>query len=217
MNSTLLTAMAYDCFVAICHPLHYTVIMNPHLCGFLVLMFFNPHFGFPATQFDYITTYFKNVEISNFFCDSSQLLNLACSDTSTNNIVVYFVGAVSGFLPVIGIFFSYCKIISSIPRVPSSGGRYETFSTCGSHLSLVCLFYGTGLGTYFSSALSLSPRRVWWLLMLWTPDCWNLSSTTWQTGTSRVPCGGSSAKQSNINISAIYLENQLEMIWKQDI
>ena len=104
-------------------------------------------------------TCFKDVEISNFFCDPSLLLDLACSDTVTNNIVMYFVGTVFGFLPLSGIFFSYYKILSSILRIPSTGGKYKAFSTCGSHLAVVCLFYGTGLGVYLISAISQSPRK----------------------------------------------------------
>ncbi|XP_051011903.1 LOW QUALITY PROTEIN: putative gustatory receptor clone PTE01 [Acomys russatus] len=161
LDSLLLTVMAYDRFVAICHPLHYQVIMNPRLCGLLV--FVSVLISFLVSQMHNSVvlqlTYFKSVEISHFFCDPSQLLNLACSDTFTNNIVMYFVGAISGFLPISGIFFSYYKIVSSILRMPSLGGKYKAFSTCGSHLSVVCLFYGTGLGVYLSSAVSLSPRK----------------------------------------------------------
>jgi olfactory receptor len=161
LDSLLLTAMAYDRFVAICHPLHYQFIMNPRLCGLLVFLsvlislFVSQLHNSVVLQL----TYFKSVDISHFFCDPSQLLNLACSDTFTNNIVMYFVGAISGFLPISGIFFSYYKIVSSILRMPSPGGKYKAFSTCGSHLSVVCLFYGTGLGVYLSSAVSLSPRK----------------------------------------------------------
>lgn len=36
---------------------------------------------------------------------------------------------------------------------------YKVFSTCGSHLAVVCIFYGTGLGVYLSSAISQSPRK----------------------------------------------------------
>ncbi|XP_004434230.1 PREDICTED: olfactory receptor 7E24-like [Ceratotherium simum simum] len=161
MDGMLLIAMAYDRFVAICHPLHYSVIMNPCLCGFLVLASFL--ISLLDSQLHNLIvlqlTCFKDVEISNFFCDPSQLLNLACSDTFTNNIVMYFVGAIFGFLPFSGIFFSYYKIISSILRVPSTAGKYKAFATCGSHLSVVCLFYGTGLGVYFGSALSPSPWK----------------------------------------------------------
>ncbi|XP_047387792.1 olfactory receptor 18 [Sciurus carolinensis] len=161
LDSLLLSVMAYDRFVAICHPLHYQVIMHPCLCGFLVLLSVLISLLVSQLHNSMVLqlTYFKNVEISHFFCDPSQLLNLACSDTFTNNIVMYFVGAISGFLPISGIFFSYYKIVSSILRVPSSGGKYKAFSTCGSHLLVVCLFYGTGLGVYLSSAVSLSPRK----------------------------------------------------------
>ncbi|XP_047386397.1 putative gustatory receptor clone PTE01 [Sciurus carolinensis] len=161
LDSLLLSVMAYDRFVAICHPLHYQVIMHPCLCSFLVLLSVLISLLVSQLHNSMVLqlTYFKNVEISHFFCDPSQLLNLACSDMFTNNIVMYFVGDISGFLPISGIFFSYYKIVSSILRVPSSGGKYKAFSTCGSHLLVVCLFYGTGLGVYLSSAVSLSPRK----------------------------------------------------------
>ena len=160
MDCLLLTVMAYDRFVAICHPLHYTVIMNPRLCCFLVLVSF--FLSLSDSQVHNLIvlqlTYFKNVDISNFFCEPSQLLKLACSDTFTNNIVTYFDGAIFAFLPFSGIFFSYYKILSSILRVPSSR-RYKAFSTCASHLAVVCLFYGTGFGVYLSSTISQPPRQ----------------------------------------------------------
>ena len=161
MDCTLLTVMAYDRFVAICHPLHYLVIMNPRTCSCLVLVSFMV--SLLDSQVHNVIVLqlpcFENVEISSFFCDPSQLLNLACSDILTNNIVRYIIGAMSGFLPTSGIFFSYYKILVSILRASSSGGRYKAFSTCGSHLTVVCLLYGTALGEYHSSAVSQSPRK----------------------------------------------------------
>ncbi|XP_058534155.1 putative gustatory receptor clone PTE01 [Ochotona princeps] len=162
MDDLLLTVMAYDRFVAICHPLHYQVIMNPHHCGILLLL------SFVATLLDSLLynllvlqiTCFKGVEISNFFCDPTQLLNLTCSETLSSDVVTYIVSIIYGFLPMSGILFSYYKIVSSILSVPSPGGRYKAFSTCGSHLTVVCLFYGTGLGVYLSSAFSLSAGKV---------------------------------------------------------
>uniref|UniRef100_G3UCQ2 Olfactory receptor n=1 Tax=Loxodonta africana TaxID=9785 RepID=G3UCQ2_LOXAF len=157
----LLTVMAYDRFVAICHPLHYLVIMNPRFCGFLVLV--SCFISLLDSQLHCLMvsqlTFYMEVKIPHFFCDPSQLLNLARSDTFTKNILVYFIGAIFGGVPVSGILFSYSRIISLILRVPSSGGRYKAFSTCGSHLSVVCLFFGTGLGAYLSSAISSSPRK----------------------------------------------------------
>ena len=161
MDSMLLSVMAYDRFVAICHPLHYTIIMNPRTCCIFILVSF--FVSLLDSQMHNVTvlqlTCFKDVEISSFFCDPSQLLNLGCSDTFMNNIVSYIIVAISGFLPTSGIFFSYYKIIVSILKVPSSSGMYKAFATCGSHLGVVCLFYGTALGVYLSSAISLSPRK----------------------------------------------------------
>ncbi|XP_003938968.3 olfactory receptor 7E24 [Saimiri boliviensis] len=160
MEDTLLAVMAYDRFVAICHPLHYPVIMNPRLCGFLVLvsvflsLLISQVHNLIVLQF----SCFKEIKISNFFCDPSQLLTLSCSDTFVNNIVTNFFAAVFGFLPISGIFFSYYKIASSILRVPLSSGKYKAFSTCSSHLAVVCLFYGTVIGVYLGSSMA-SPRK----------------------------------------------------------
>nr|XP_048302321.1 olfactory receptor 18-like [Myodes glareolus] len=162
MDGMLLTVMAYDRFVAVCQPLHYSLIMNPRLCGLLVFLSFlvslmdSQAHNFIALQI----IHFKDVAISNFFCDPAQLLNLACFDTFINNIVMYFVGAISGSLPFSGICFSYYKIIFSILRIPSSGGRWKAFSTCGSHLVAVCLFYGTAIGVYLGSAVSHSSSNT---------------------------------------------------------
>nr|XP_014691338.2 putative gustatory receptor clone PTE01 [Equus asinus] len=161
LDSLLLTLMAYDRFVAICYPLHYLVIMNPRLCSFLVLVSFLISILDSQLHCLMISqlTFCTNVEVPHFFCDPPQLLKLACDNTSTNKILIYFIAAVFGGIPVSGILFSYTRIISSILRVPSTCGKYKAFSTCGSHLSAVCLFYGTGLGVYLSSPVSCSPRK----------------------------------------------------------
>uniref|UniRef100_A0A8D2G0C8 G-protein coupled receptors family 1 profile domain-containing protein n=1 Tax=Theropithecus gelada TaxID=9565 RepID=A0A8D2G0C8_THEGE len=149
------------CLIQMSFSILFAFIMNPRLCGFLVLVSFL--LSLLDSQLHNLIvlqlTCFNDVEISKFFCDPSQLLNLACSDTSINNMVVYFIGTIFGFLPLSGILFSYYKIVFSIPRVRSSGTKYKAFSTCSSHLSVVCLFYGTALGGYLSSAVSLPPRK----------------------------------------------------------
>ncbi|XP_034366792.2 olfactory receptor 7E24-like [Arvicanthis niloticus] len=161
MDSMLLTAMAYDRFVAICHPLRYKIIMNPNLCAFLVLasvlasLVDSQVHNLIVLQF----TYFNDMEISNFFCDPSQLLNLNCSEMFTKNIVIHFIGVFFGLFSTSGIIFSYYKIISSILRISSTDGKYKAFSTCGSHLSAVCLFYGTSIGVYIGSTGSNSPEN----------------------------------------------------------
>ncbi|XP_010630319.1 olfactory receptor 7E24-like [Fukomys damarensis] len=160
-DNVLLTVMAYDRFVAICHPLHYAMIMNPRLCVLLLLLsvFLSLLNSQAHNLIALQVTCFKDVEIANFFCFPSQLLDLSCSDTLTKNIVTYVFGILFGFFPMSGIIFSYYKIVSATLKIPSSEGRYKAFSTCGSHLSVVCLFYGTSLGTYLGSISSYSPSK----------------------------------------------------------
>ncbi|XP_004999876.1 olfactory receptor 7E24-like [Cavia porcellus] len=161
MDDMLLTVMAYDRFVAICHPLHYAVTVSAHRCALLLLasVFLSLVESQLHNSIVSLSTCFKHMEIANFFCDPSQLLNLSCSDPLLKTIVTHIGGVIFGFFPILGIFFSYYKIISSVLKIPSSEGRYKAFSTCSSHLSAVCLFYGTGLGTYLGSDVSYSSRK----------------------------------------------------------
>ncbi|XP_027810881.2 olfactory receptor 7A10-like [Marmota flaviventris] len=152
----LLTVMAYDRYVAICHPLHYTVIMNHGLCVLLVLMCWTLSFpnsllqSLMALQLSFCT----NVEIPHFFCELNQVVHRACSDTFLNDIVMYFSSLLLAFCTFTGILYSYSKIVSSIRAISSAQGKYKAFSTCVSHLSVVSLFYGTSLGVYLSSAVT---------------------------------------------------------------
>ncbi|XP_047386337.1 olfactory receptor 7G3-like [Sciurus carolinensis] len=162
MDNLLLTVMAYDRYVAICHPLHYTVIMNPRLCVLLVLicLLISTVDALLHTLMLLRLSFCKHLEIPHFFCDLTEILKMACSDTFINNIVVYLSTILLGIGPVSGIIFSYTRIVSSILRIPSTGGKYKAFSTCGSHLSVVSLFYGTAIGVYLSSAVTDSPRKA---------------------------------------------------------
>ncbi|XP_016045002.1 olfactory receptor 7E178-like [Erinaceus europaeus] len=170
LDSALLAVMAYDRLVAICDPLHYTVTMNPCLCSLLV--FLSLFFSLLDSQAHFFMTahltFDTKVEIPHFFCDPPQLIRLACEDVSTQMISMYFTSAIFAGLPVSGILYSYRKIISSILKVSSKEGKYKAFSTCGSHLSVVGLFYGIGLGVYLGSVVSHSPRRDAILSVLYT-------------------------------------------------
>nr|XP_003423081.3 olfactory receptor 7G1-like [Loxodonta africana] len=156
LESFLLGVMAYDRYVAICHPLMYTVIMNPRHCGLLILLSL-----FIATVDALIhslmalrLSFCTDRTIPYFFCEVLQITKVACSDTLLNNIFLYLAATILGGVPLSGIIFSYTQIVSSILRIPSAGGKYKAFSTCGSHLSVVSLFYGTALGTYVSAAFT---------------------------------------------------------------
>ncbi|XP_004619518.1 olfactory receptor 7A10-like [Sorex araneus] len=158
----LLSVMAYDRFVAICHPLHYTAIMHPRLCGLLLLL------SWILSVLDSMIrgllvlrlSFCAHVRIPHFFCEINQVLQLACSDNLLNMIEMYFATVLMGIIPLSGIAFSYSQIVSSILRMTSAKGRYKAFSTCGSHLSVVSLFYGTGLVVYLSSAATQNNRAT---------------------------------------------------------
>ncbi|XP_004771823.1 olfactory receptor 7G1-like [Mustela putorius furo] len=170
LESFLLAVMAYDRYVAICHPLRYTVIMNSHLCSLMVLLSFciNIVDALVHSLMVLQLTFCTDLEIPLFFCEVVQVIQLACSDTLINNILIYFAMSIFGGIPLCGIIFSYTQIVSSVLRMPSAGGKYKAFSTCGSHLSVVSLFYGTGLGVYISSAFTNSSRNTAVVSMMYT-------------------------------------------------
>ncbi|XP_032159447.1 olfactory receptor-like protein OLF4 [Mustela erminea] len=154
----LLAVMAYDRFVAICQPLHYTVIMNPQLCALLVLASWITSVLHSLLQTSMVLrlSFCTKLEIPHFFCELNQMIQLACSDTFLNNVVMYFAAMLLGGAPLAGVLYSYSKIVSCIHRISSAEGKYKAFSTCASHLSVVSLFYCTGLGVYLSSAVTQS-------------------------------------------------------------
>ncbi|XP_077003572.1 olfactory receptor 7A10-like [Tamandua tetradactyla] len=160
LDNCFLTVMAYDRYVAICHPLHYIVIMNPRLCGLLLLA------SWILSVLDSLLhglmvlrlTFCTQLHISHFFCEFTQVIQLSCSETFLNDLVMYFATGILGGIPLTGILFSYTKIACSILRISSRGGKYKAFSTCGSHLSVVSLFYGTAFGVYLSSAATQNTR-----------------------------------------------------------
>ncbi|KAG3280089.1 OR7A5 [Ictidomys tridecemlineatus] len=162
LDDFLLTVMAYDRFVAICHPLHYMVIMNQRLCGLLVLVSWVVSVLHALLQSLMILklSFCTDLEIPHFFCELNQVVQRACSDTFLNEVVIYFVAVFLAGAPLAGILYSYHKIVSSIRAISSAQGKYKAFSTCGSHLSVVCLFYGTSIGVYLSSAVTQNSHSI---------------------------------------------------------
>ncbi|KAF6306828.1 olfactory receptor family 7 subfamily G member 3 [Rhinolophus ferrumequinum] len=161
LENGILTMMAYDRFVAICHPLRYNVVMTPRLCGLMVLLSFllSVLDALLHTLMALRLSFCTDLEIPHFFCELAHLLKLACSDIFINNVCVYVVTSLLGVVPLTGIIFSYIRIVSSILKIPSAGGKYKAFSICGSHLIVVSLFYGTGFGVYLTSAATHSSRK----------------------------------------------------------
>ncbi|XP_055964609.1 olfactory receptor 7A10-like [Sorex fumeus] len=162
LDDFLLTVMAYDRYVAICHPLHYMVIMNPRLCALLVLSSWTLS-GLHSLLQSLMTlrlSFCADLEIPHFFCELNKVLQIACSDTFVNDLVMQSAAVLLAIGPLSGILYSYSKIVSSILRISSARGKYKAFSTCASHLSVVSLFYGTGVGVYLSAPAPHSSHSI---------------------------------------------------------
>ncbi|XP_050018583.1 olfactory receptor 1468-like [Alexandromys fortis] len=170
MESFLLVVMAYDRYVAICFPLHYTSIMSPKLCVLLVVlcwMLATSHAMLHTLLMTRLSFCEDNV-IPHFFCDISALLKLACSDTHINELMTFIMGGLVIVTPFLLIIVSYVQIVCLILKVSSTRVIHKVFSTCGSHLSVVSLFYGTIIGLYLCSSANSSTEKETAMAMMYT-------------------------------------------------
>uniref|UniRef100_A0A8D2DL99 Olfactory receptor n=1 Tax=Sciurus vulgaris TaxID=55149 RepID=A0A8D2DL99_SCIVU len=170
LESFLLVAMAYDRYVAICFPLHYTTIMSPKLCLFLVVLCWvltTFHALLHTLLMARLSFCVDNV-IPHFFCDMSALLKLACSNTHVNELVIFIMGGLVVVIPFLLIIVSYARIFSSILKVPSSQGIHKALSTCGSHISVVSLFYGAIIGLYLCPSANNSTVKETIMALMYT-------------------------------------------------
>ncbi|XP_029435804.1 olfactory receptor 1019-like [Rhinatrema bivittatum] len=155
----LLTAMAYDRYVAICNPLRYPLIMNKSVC--ILLMAASWITGFleqiPVEVFISQFSYCGIKKINHFFCDLNAIIKLSCSDTHILETLIITEGAFVTFFPFILTLSSYIFIIKAILKIRSSKGRHKAFSTCSSHLTVVFLFYGTLISIYMRPSSMYSP------------------------------------------------------------
>ncbi|KAM9312236.1 olfactory receptor 1f45-like [Gastrophryne carolinensis] len=147
----LLTVMSYDRYVAICKPLHYTLIMTHQVCWRMVIITWM--LGL-IEGLDILLMVLKlqfcgpNI-IDNFFCDIEPILELSCTDTTMVQYEVKLIGAIFSVIPFCIIIVSYIYIVASIIEISSITGRKKVFSTCSSHLTVVAIFYGTIFSVYF--------------------------------------------------------------------
>ncbi|XP_052612908.1 olfactory receptor 1468-like [Peromyscus californicus insignis] len=170
MESFLLVVMAYDRYVAICFPLHYTTIMSPKLCMCLMVLCWvlTTLYSTLHTLLLARLSFCENNMIPHFFCDISALLKLACSDIYINELMIFIVGGLASVIPFLLIIVSYVQIVCSILKVSSARVIHKVFSTCGSHLTVVSLFYGTIIGVYLCPSANNSTVKETAMAMMYT-------------------------------------------------
>ncbi|XP_047557077.1 olfactory receptor 1L8-like isoform X2 [Lutra lutra] len=159
-DSCLLAVMAFDRYVAICDPFHYVTTMNHHRCVLLVAFSFSlPHLHslLHTLLLNRLIFCDSNV-IHHFLCDLSPLMKLSCSPTFANEIVILSEGSVVLVTPFLCIIFSYLRILITILKIPSAAGKRKAFSTCGSHLTVVALFYGSIFYVYLQPLSTYTTR-----------------------------------------------------------
>ncbi|XP_055477955.1 olfactory receptor 145-like isoform X2 [Psammomys obesus] len=159
----ILTAMAYDRYAAICKPLLYQVTMSHQVCQLMMVGVYVMGFvGAMAHTGSMLTLTFCDGNIINhYMCDIPPLQKLSCTSTSINELVVFIVVGVNVIIPSLTIFISYTLILSNILSIHSAGGRSKAFSTCGSHVIAVSLFFGASAFMYLKpSSASVNDDKI---------------------------------------------------------
>ncbi|XP_007519647.2 olfactory receptor 5B12-like [Erinaceus europaeus] len=158
VENFLLAVMAYDRYVAVCKPLHYSTIMTTGVCTCLitccyVLGFLNASIH---TGNIFSLSFCGSNVVDHFFCDAPPLLTLSCSDNYITEMVIFFAVGVNVPFTILVVFISYLFVFIAILRMRSPEGRQKAFSTCASHLTAVSIFYGTIIFMYLQPSSSHS-------------------------------------------------------------
>ncbi|XP_066428640.1 olfactory receptor 5AP2-like [Eleutherodactylus coqui] len=166
----LLAVMSYDRYIAICKPLQYSSVMNNQFCLILAVGCWVTGFGNAVilTFFTFKLSFCRSNHVEHFFCEMPPILQLSCEDISFSEIVKYIsvvLIAVGSFLLIL---LSYMCITLAILKIRTTNQRLKTFSTCGSHLAVVLVFYGTVLFMHLRPPYSYFPRQDRVLAMLYT-------------------------------------------------
>ncbi|XP_011374179.1 olfactory receptor 12-like [Pteropus vampyrus] len=157
----ILAVMAYDRFLAICSPLLYPVHMCQKVCVRLVTGSYicGSINSIVQTGFTFSLHFCGENRLDHFFCDVPALIKIACDDTYVNEIVLFILSALVIITATTVILVSYAYILSTVLKIPATHGRSKTFSTCGSHIAVVSLFYGTVFFMYAQPGAISSPEQ----------------------------------------------------------
>ncbi|XP_058162378.1 olfactory receptor 8H1-like [Dasypus novemcinctus] len=154
----LLSSMAYDRYVAICNPLHYPIVMSTRLCCTLISGSYVTGFTESLVVVLCMNSlrFCKSNVIYHFFCDTTPILALSCTDTRDAEIMIFIFAGSSLMVSLIAISASYGSILSTILKINSTSGKCKAFSTCASHLLGVTIFYSTLIFSYLKPKKSYS-------------------------------------------------------------
>ncbi|XP_006883999.1 PREDICTED: olfactory receptor 12-like [Elephantulus edwardii] len=157
----LLAVMAFDRFSAICSPLLYPVHMSQKVCVRLVTGSYicGGVNSIVQTSFTFSLRFCEENRLDHFFCDVPALIEISCVDTFVNEIVLFILSALIIITTTTIILISYAYILSTVLKIPSTQGRSKTFSTCGSHIAVVSLFYGSVFFMYAQPGAISSPQQ----------------------------------------------------------
>ncbi|XP_045872985.1 olfactory receptor 2D3-like [Meles meles] len=146
----LLAVMSYDRYVAVCKPLHYSTVMTQRVCVQLVIVsWISGAFVCSVdSAFTLCLPYQGENIINHYFCEPPALLKLASADTYKAEMALFSMGVIILLAPLSLILVSYWHIISTVIQMQSGEGKLKVFSTCGSHLTVVVLYYGSGIFAY---------------------------------------------------------------------
>ncbi|XP_075409030.1 olfactory receptor 9S13-like [Tenrec ecaudatus] len=157
----LLAVMAFDRFSAICSPLRYPMHMSQKVCVRLVTGSYicGSINSIVQTGFTFSLHFCEENRLDHFFCDVPALIEISCADTFVNQIVLFILSAFIITVTTAAILISYAYVLSTVLKISSTQGRTKAFSTCGSHIAVVSLFYGSVFFMYAQPGAISSPRQ----------------------------------------------------------
>ncbi|XP_047374482.1 olfactory receptor 4P4-like [Sciurus carolinensis] len=190
----ILTVMAFDRYVAICKPLHYIIIMNRRKCNFLVLAAWagGAAHSFPQVSIAILLPFCGPNEIDHYFCDIFPLLKVACTDTYITGVLVLANSGVVTLVTFVVLFISYVVILFTL-RNHSSEGRRKALSTCGSHITVIVIFFGPAIFSYLRPPTTFPEDKVFALFYtiiapMFNPLIYTLRNTEMKNAMRKVWC-----------------------------
>ncbi|NP_001378702.1 olfactory receptor family 2 subfamily Z member 11 [Equus caballus] len=160
-EGVVLSFMSYDRYVAVCHPLHYPLLMRRQVCLLMMGTSWLSGVLVACIQTSIILhfPYCASRAVDHFFCELPALLKLSCADTSAYDLALSISGVLILLLPLSLIATSYSQVLGAIFRMHSAEARHKAFTTCSSHIAVVGLFYGAAVFMYMVPGTYHSPQQ----------------------------------------------------------